>query len=147
MRHAEHFRVAAYTSRLGRRQQDHPVAGRYQSASQLYRVGLTLVSKRTLSHAGWATLDPPRSVHRQRAWGLWQAIDGGREARFRTFSSVKKHIYPSMQDIRVIAVLGPTGVGKSKLALELAERFNGEIISCDSMQVGAENSFLSPLPV
>ena len=35
----------------------------------------------------------------------------------------------------VVVVLGSTGAGKSKLALELAERFNGEIISADSMQV------------
>ena len=38
-------------------------------------------------------------------------------------------------DVRLIAVLGATGVGKSKLAIELAEKFNGEIINCDSMQV------------
>ncbi len=32
-------------------------------------------------------------------------------------------------------LLGPTGVGKSAIALRLARRFGGEIISCDSMQV------------
>lgn len=36
---------------------------------------------------------------------------------------------------KIIQVLGPTGVGKSKLAVCLAEKFNGEIISADSMQV------------
>ena len=30
---------------------------------------------------------------------------------------------------------GPTGIGKSNLSLEIAEIFNGEIISCDSMQI------------
>ncbi|XP_050703823.1 tRNA dimethylallyltransferase-like [Eriocheir sinensis] len=35
----------------------------------------------------------------------------------------------------IIVVLGATGTGKSKLALELATRFKGEIISADSMQV------------
>jgi len=35
----------------------------------------------------------------------------------------------------LIAVVGPTGSGKSSLALELAERFSGEIVSCDSLQV------------
>jgi tRNA dimethylallyltransferase len=36
----------------------------------------------------------------------------------------------------VAAVLaGPTAVGKSALGLLLAERFDGEIVSCDSMQV------------
>jgi tRNA dimethylallyltransferase len=34
-----------------------------------------------------------------------------------------------------IFLAGPTAVGKSSLALELAERFGGEIISVDSMQV------------
>lgn len=36
---------------------------------------------------------------------------------------------------RIIQVLGPTGVGKSGIALELAEKIAGEIISADSMQV------------
>src|SRR5262245_19510138 len=36
---------------------------------------------------------------------------------------------------RVIAVLGPTASGKSALALALAERLGGEIVSCDSTAV------------
>jgi tRNA dimethylallyltransferase len=36
---------------------------------------------------------------------------------------------------RLVVLLGPTGVGKSKLAIELAEALGGEIISADSMQV------------
>ena len=32
----------------------------------------------------------------------------------------------------LIALIGPTAVGKTKLSLQLAERFNGEIISSDS---------------
>ncbi|MGQ9645923.1 MAG: tRNA (adenosine(37)-N6)-dimethylallyltransferase MiaA [Thermodesulfobacteriota bacterium] len=36
---------------------------------------------------------------------------------------------------RVVILLGPTGVGKSKLGIELAEAFGGEILSADSMQV------------
>ncbi len=35
----------------------------------------------------------------------------------------------------LIIVLGPTGVGKSAIALRLAKEFNGEVINCDSMQV------------
>jgi tRNA dimethylallyltransferase len=35
----------------------------------------------------------------------------------------------------VIVVCGATGTGKSKLALELAVKYGGEIISADSMQV------------
>ena len=36
---------------------------------------------------------------------------------------------------KILAVVGPTASGKSALALELAKRHGGEIISCDSMQV------------
>jgi len=36
---------------------------------------------------------------------------------------------------RVVILLGPTGAGKSKVAIELAEELGGEIISADSMQV------------
>ena len=35
---------------------------------------------------------------------------------------------------RPIAVIGPTGTGKSELALDLAERIGGEIINADAMQ-------------
>lgn len=34
----------------------------------------------------------------------------------------------------VVAIVGPTGSGKSELALALAERFDGEAINADSMQ-------------
>lgn len=37
--------------------------------------------------------------------------------------------------IKIVAVLGPTAAGKSTLGVELARRFNGEIIACDSRQV------------
>ncbi len=40
-----------------------------------------------------------------------------------------------MEKIKVYAVVGPTASGKSALALELAERYGGEIVSCDSMQI------------
>ncbi|WP_404452701.1 tRNA (adenosine(37)-N6)-dimethylallyltransferase MiaA [Virgibacillus necropolis] len=36
---------------------------------------------------------------------------------------------------KVIAIVGPTAVGKTKLSIEIAKQFNGEIISGDSMQV------------
>jgi tRNA dimethylallyltransferase len=35
----------------------------------------------------------------------------------------------------LIVVVGPTGSGKSALALELASRFGAEIVNCDSVQV------------
>ena len=36
---------------------------------------------------------------------------------------------------KVIVIVGPTGVGKTKLSIELAKKFNGEIINADSTQV------------
>lgn len=36
---------------------------------------------------------------------------------------------------KVIVVLGPTGVGKTKMSVELAKIYNGEIINADAMQV------------
>ena len=35
----------------------------------------------------------------------------------------------------LVAVAGPTGSGKSELALQIAENFHGEIVNCDSLQV------------
>src|SRR6185312_6713881 len=35
----------------------------------------------------------------------------------------------------LVAVVGPTGSGKSELALRLAEKFEGEIVNCDSVQI------------
>lgn len=43
-----------------------------------------------------------------------------------------------MSKKKIIAVVGPTASGKSALALELAKRFDGEIVSCDSMQIYKE---------
>jgi tRNA dimethylallyltransferase len=48
------------------------------------------------------------------------------------------HHVPSAQDVPerpLVAVVGPTGSGKSDLALCLAEEFDGEIVNCDSLQV------------
>lgn len=36
---------------------------------------------------------------------------------------------------KIVEVLGPTGVGKSRLAVTLAKTFGGEVVSADSMQV------------
>lgn len=40
-----------------------------------------------------------------------------------------------MSRVPVLTILGSTGCGKSRLGIEIARRFSGEIISADSMQV------------
>ena len=35
----------------------------------------------------------------------------------------------------IICIAGPTASGKTALAVELAKELNGEVISCDSMQI------------
>jgi len=36
---------------------------------------------------------------------------------------------------RIVVIVGPTGAGKTRLSLELAERVTGEVVSADSQQV------------
>ncbi|MGN0149642.1 MAG: tRNA (adenosine(37)-N6)-dimethylallyltransferase MiaA [Clostridia bacterium] len=40
-----------------------------------------------------------------------------------------------MKKIRLVVVAGPTASGKTALAIDLAKRLNGEIVSADSMQI------------
>ena len=35
----------------------------------------------------------------------------------------------------ILAIIGPTAVGKTKLSIELAKKYNAIIINCDAMQV------------
>jgi tRNA dimethylallyltransferase len=44
-------------------------------------------------------------------------------------------VKPKYNEVPVLAVVGPTASGKSALGIELAQRFRGEIINCDSVQV------------
>lgn len=39
---------------------------------------------------------------------------------------------------KIIVITGPTGVGKTKLSIALAKKYNGEIINADSMQIYQE---------
>lgn len=50
--------------------------------------------------------------------------------------------------IQVVSIIGPTASGKTKLAVKLAERFNGEIVSADSMQIykGMQIATAKPTP-
>jgi tRNA dimethylallyltransferase len=44
----------------------------------------------------------------------------------------------SNRDPLLVVILGPTGSGKTSLSLELAKRFDGEIVNCDSVAIYRE---------
>jgi tRNA dimethylallyltransferase len=54
---------------------------------------------------------------------------------------------------KIIAVVGPTGTGKTRFAINLAKEINGELINCDSRQVykqmdiGTNKGLIEMLPV
>ena len=47
---------------------------------------------------------------------------------------------------KVIVIVGPTASGKTSLSIELAKKINGEIISCDSMQIYKDMNIGSAKP-
>ena len=48
---------------------------------------------------------------------------------------------------KIILISGPTASGKSRLAIDVAKKFKGEIINADSMQVYKEIKILSARPI
>ena len=44
----------------------------------------------------------------------------------------------NMNKPQIVVICGPTASGKTALGIELANKINGEIISCDSMQIYKE---------
>ena len=50
--------------------------------------------------------------------------------------------------IKIITVVGPTASGKTRLGVELAKKYNGEVISADSMQIykGMQIATAKPTP-
>src|SRR5574344_681464 len=40
-----------------------------------------------------------------------------------------------MSSIKTVFIVGPTASGKTALGISLAERFSGEVVSADSMQI------------
>lgn len=48
---------------------------------------------------------------------------------------IKSKINDSYQEIPLIVIIGATGCGKTKLSIQLAKKYGGEVISADSMQV------------
>lgn len=53
---------------------------------------------------------------------------------------------PLRMKSKIIFLVGPTAVGKSEIAVDLAKRINAEIISCDSMQIYKGMEIISSQP-
>ena len=51
-----------------------------------------------------------------------------------------------MNKPKVIVICGPTASGKTSLSIELAKKINGEIVSCDSMQIYKDMNIGSAKP-
>ena len=47
---------------------------------------------------------------------------------------------------KIVVIVGPTASGKTKLSIELAKRIDGEVVSCDSMQIYKEMDIGSAKP-
>ena len=52
----------------------------------------------------------------------------------------------SFDETPIIVISGPTGIGKSNLAISLAKKINGVIINADSMQIYKELKIISSQP-
>lgn len=50
------------------------------------------------------------------------------------------------KDKKIIFIVGPTATGKSEVAVKLAEKAKGEVVSCDSMQIYKGMNILASLP-
>ena len=48
---------------------------------------------------------------------------------------------------KIILIYGPTASGKSKFAIKIAKKINGEIVNADSMQIYKELKILSSRPL
>ena len=72
--------------------------------------------------AGWSgpRRDRPRELYRGAPYGVGYFVGVVEPLRWRR---------------RPIAIIGPTGTGKSALALDVAERLGGEIVNADAMQL------------
>jgi len=65
------------------------------------------------------------------------AFDG----TFAQLSAYVKKLEPRLGDVRLIAVDGPTGAGKTRFALRLAKRIDAPVVHTDDLLDGWEDQF------
>ncbi len=63
-----------------------------------------------------------------------------------TEKEVTPVVHPVPHTKMLIVLLGPTGVGKTDLSIEIAKHFNTSIISCDSRQIYREMTIGTAVP-
>jgi len=76
------------------------------------------------------------------------ANGASREFRGEPTDAESRQPGPAATDPFAVLLLGPTGSGKTALSLALADNFNGEIVSCDSVAVyrGMDLGSAKPTP-
>lgn len=60
--------------------------------------------------------------------------------------NLKSNLVDNMKNNKVIVIVGPTASGKTGLSIELAKRYNGEIVSADSMQIYKDMNIATAKP-
>ena len=53
----------------------------------------------------------------------------------KLFAKAKSNLNRNIEMSKVIIIAGPTASGKTSLAIDICKKFNGEVISADSMQI------------
>jgi tRNA dimethylallyltransferase len=100
------------------------------------------------SHAGSSSLAPSvfKAVQTRKIMLSSKTAKAGFAIKVRTLS-MSKHDLPTERDSSLALIIaGPTACGKSSLAMDVAEHFNGTVINADSQQVYKELRVLSARP-
>jgi tRNA dimethylallyltransferase len=67
--------------------------------------------------------------------GVDPGREGGRLGRWRPTLGTDPEVVRRLHGLQVPMILGPTAVGKSRVAIEVARALGGEVVVCDSRQV------------
>jgi uridine kinase len=63
------------------------------------------------------------------------------DGRFAQLSAYVKNLKPRLGDVRLIAVDGPSGAGKTRFALRLAKQIDAPVVHTDDLLDGWEDQF------